>query len=145
MQSLFLKVSIIVTHFSSEEIIKRPTWAHFISPCLAISQFNQIFFPRTDLFSNDSLFTLHAFNMKEYPAAVIRALIVMCQKKDNAVVSEFKLHCSEALGVNQAPSSVTASRHSPRQQSITELYGCYILALRCICLPVFRFFESRQH
>lgn len=106
---------------------------------LSVSQFNQIF-TRTDLFSNYSLFTLHAFNMKEYPAAVIGPLIVMCQKKGSAVVSEFKLHCSEALGVNQAPSSVTASRHSPRQQSITELYSCYILVLRCICLPVFRFF-----
>lgn len=31
---------------------------------------------------------------------------------DETVVSEYTLYCSEPLGVNQAPSSVTASLHS---------------------------------
>lgn len=56
---------------------------------------------------------------------VLHALIIICYTKsalmERAIVSEFTLHCSEPLGVNQTPSSVTASHHSLRQQLIREL------------------------
>lgn len=62
MQSLFLKVSIIVTHFSSEEI-KCPTWVHLISPSLAISQSN--------IYQDESLLEL----LFIYLACVFKGLI----------------------------------------------------------------------
>lgn len=52
---------------------------------------------------------------------------------EGTIVSECTLHCSEPLGVNQAPSSVTASHHSLRATIDQSVLWVYVLVRGCVC------------